>query len=63
MNPGQACSYLLGYKSFVDLRERAKQTLGAKFDIKAWHDGVLGIGRVPLEILEARGDAWAKAQA
>lgn len=62
VNPGQACSYLLGYKSFVDLRARAQQTLGAKFDIKAWHDAVLGIGRVPLEILEARGDAWARAQ-
>lgn len=63
VNPGQACSYLLGYKSFVDLRGRAQKTLGDKFDIKAWHDGVLGIGRVPLEILEARGDAWAKARA
>ena len=63
VNPGQACSYLLGYKSFVDLRGRAQAALGAKFDIKQWHDAVLGIGRVPLEILEARGDAWAKARA
>lgn len=62
VNPGQACSYLLGYKSFVDLRSRAQKTLGTKFDIREWHDAVLGIGRVPLEILEARGDAWAKAR-
>lgn len=62
VNPGQACSYLLGYKSFVDLREGAKTMLGARFDIREWHDAVLGIGRVPLEILEARGRAWAVAQ-
>ena len=62
VNPGQACSYLLGYKSFVDLRGRAQRTLGARFDMRDWHDAVLGIGRVPLEILEARGDAWAKAR-
>lgn len=63
VNPGQACSYLLGYRSFVDLRTRAQATLGARFDIKDWHEAVLGIGRVPLELLEARGDAWAKARA
>ncbi|MES2754629.1 MAG: DUF885 family protein [Pseudomonadota bacterium] len=62
VNPGQACSYLLGYKSFVDLRGKAQAALGSKFDIKAWHDAVLGIGRVPLEILEARGTAWVKTQ-
>lgn len=58
VNPGQACSYLLGYKSFVDLRAEAQAKLGGRFAIKDFHAVVLGIGRVPLEILEARTRAW-----
>lgn len=57
-SPGQACSYKLGHSVFVDLREKAKAKLGPKFDIKAYHDAVLGTGRVPLDILKAHGEAW-----
>ncbi len=57
-NPGQACSYKLGHASFVKLRDKAQATLGAKYDIKDFHEAVLGCGRVPLEILEQVGNDW-----
>jgi uncharacterized protein (DUF885 family) len=56
--PGQACSYKLGHTVFVDLRERAKTALGPKFDIKDYHDAVLGCGRTPLDILKGVGERW-----
>ena len=62
MTPGQACSYKLGHSVFVRLRDKAKAALGPRFDIKAFHDAVLGIGRVPLDILEAEGNRWIAAQ-
>lgn len=60
--PGQACSYKLGHTVFTGLRSDAKAKLGARFDLKAWHDAVLGCGRVPLEVLQGVGDAWTRAQ-
>ncbi len=57
-NPGQACSYKLGHTVFTGLREKAKAAMGAKFDIKGFHDAVLGCGRVPLDILQKVGDDW-----
>lgn len=60
--PGQACSYKLGHSAFVELRDKAKAKLGPKFDIKAYHDDVLAIGRVPLDILRAHGETWIAAQ-
>jgi len=60
--PGQACSYKLGHSVFVRLRDKAKAALGARFDIKAFHDAVLGTGRVPLDILEAEGNRWIAEQ-
>ena len=62
VTPGQACSYKLGHSVFVRLRDKAKAALGPRFDIKAFHDAVLGIGRVPLDILEAEGNRWIAAQ-
>ncbi len=56
--PGQACSYKLGHSTFVGIRDRAKAKLGARFDLKAYHDAVLGPGRVPLEMLQQIGDEW-----
>ena len=56
--PGQACSYKLGHTTIVNLRSRAKAALGAKFDIKDFHEAVLGCGRVPLDILDRVGDDW-----
>ena len=57
-SPGQACSYKLGHTTIVKLRARAKAALGAKFDIKDFHEAVLDCGRVPLDILDQVGDAW-----
>jgi uncharacterized protein (DUF885 family) len=56
--PGQACSYKLGHTVFTDLRSQAKARLGPRFDIKAFHDAVLGYGRTPLDILRQTGERW-----
>jgi uncharacterized protein (DUF885 family) len=58
--PGQALAYKIGQLKFIELRERAKAQLGAKFDIKAFHDEVLGAGALPLDVLEQRIDRWIK---
>ena len=52
--PGQACSYMLGKLTWLRLREKAKAELGAKFDIRAFHDAGLLAGAMPLPVLEAR---------
>ncbi|OYY91274.1 MAG: Tat pathway signal protein [Sphingomonas sp. 28-66-16] len=62
-SPGQACSYKLGHATFVTLRAKAEKALGAKYDIKDFHEAVLGSGRVPLEILEQVGNEWIAARA
>ncbi|MDO7841586.1 DUF885 domain-containing protein [Sphingomonas immobilis] len=62
-NPGQACSYKLGHATFVKLRAAAQAKLGAKYDIKDFHEAVLGCGRVPLEILERVGNEWIASKA
>ncbi|MDF7777617.1 DUF885 family protein [Sphingomonas sp. AOB5] len=58
--PGQACSYKLGHIVWERSREAAKKTLGAKFDIKGFHDTALAAGAVPLSVLEAAMADWAK---
>jgi uncharacterized protein (DUF885 family) len=60
--PGQACSYKLGQLKIRELRERAKEKLGAKFDVKTFHDEVLSGGALPLDVLDARVDRWIQAQ-
>jgi uncharacterized protein (DUF885 family) len=60
--PGQACSYKLGQLKIRELRERAKQQLGAKFDLKTFHDEILSGGALPLDVLDARIDRWIRAQ-
>jgi uncharacterized protein (DUF885 family) len=50
--PGQACSYMLGKLTWLRTREKAKQALGAKFDLKAFHDAGLLSGALPLAVLE-----------
>ena len=62
VQPGQACSYKIGHLKFVELRERAKRELGERFDIRAFHDLVLGNGAVPLAVLEASVDDWIATQ-
>jgi uncharacterized protein (DUF885 family) len=56
--PGQALGYKIGQLTILRLRERAQQELGAAFDVRAFHDEVLGAGALPLEILEQRIAAW-----
>jgi uncharacterized protein (DUF885 family) len=56
--PGQALSYYLGMMEIKADRARAEQALGAKFDLKAFHDAVLGLGSVPLPVLDGRIDRF-----
>jgi uncharacterized protein (DUF885 family) len=56
--PGQALSYKLGELKILELRRRARQQLGARFDIKAFHDQILTGGSMPLEILQQKVDRW-----
>jgi uncharacterized protein (DUF885 family) len=56
--PGQALSYELGYLKIRQLRAKAEKALGAKFDLRHFHDTVLQLGSVPLPVLEKRIDAF-----
>jgi len=60
--PGQALGYKMGSLKITELRERAKKELGDKFDIREFHDQVLGNGALPLDVLEERIGAWIKAK-
>jgi len=60
--PGQALSYKIGEITLRELRVRAEQHLGARFDLRAFHDAVLGLGSVPLGVLEQQVDAWISAR-
>jgi uncharacterized protein (DUF885 family) len=56
--PGQALSYKLGELQIVMLRDRVRERLGARFDIKAFHDQILAGGSMPLQILQGKVDGW-----
>ena len=60
--PAQALSYKLGQLKIRELRERARKELGAKFDIRTFHDEMLNGGTLPLDMLEARTDKWIAQQ-
>jgi len=60
--PAQACSYKIGQLKFRELRERAQRELGAKFDLRAFHDEILNGGSMPLDLLEARTVKWIAEQ-
>ncbi|HEY0943696.1 MAG TPA: DUF885 domain-containing protein [Opitutaceae bacterium] len=60
--PGQALAYKLGELKIKELRADATRELGAKFDVRAFHDEVLRHGAIPLELLERNLRAWMAAQ-
>jgi uncharacterized protein (DUF885 family) len=61
--PGQASSYKVGHARWEAVRAKARTALGAKFDIRKFHDAALLAGGMPLEVLENHIDAWAATQA
>ena len=60
--PGQACSYKLGQLKIRELRARATQQLGPRFNLRTFHDEILSGGSLPLEVLDARVTRWIAAQ-
>jgi len=60
--PGQATAYMIGKLRIVELREQAREALGDKFDIRLFHDTVLGSGPVPLNKLAENIDAMVRVQ-
>ena len=61
-NPGQALAYKIGQLKMLELRREAESRLGDTFDIRAFHDELLGAGALPLDLLESRMDHWISSQ-
>ncbi len=60
--PGQALGYKIGQLEILKLREKAERELGAKFDLRAFHDEVLAAGSTPLEVLDRRIEHWIERE-
>jgi uncharacterized protein (DUF885 family) len=56
--PGQALAYKLGQLEILKLRDEARQKLGSNFELRAFHDEVLGNGALPLDVLDAEVHGW-----
>ena len=60
--PGQALAYKVGQLKILELRRRAQQQLGPRFDVREFHEQVLAGGSLPLDVLEAKIDRWIATQ-
>jgi len=60
-NPAQALSYKIGALTIQRLRDKARTALGRRFDIRLFHEQVLGSGALPLPVLEEKIDRWIAA--
>jgi uncharacterized protein (DUF885 family) len=60
--PGQALAYKMGQLEILKLRELAKNELGTRFDIRAFHDEILNGGALPLDVMDTRVTAWIATQ-
>jgi uncharacterized protein (DUF885 family) len=58
--PGQACSFMVGATEIRAARERARQKMGGRFDVRLYHDLVLRSGPVPIDVLHSAVDQWSK---
>ncbi len=61
VNPGQACAYMIGQLKLLELRDKARDTLGAKFKPQAFHDVVLKTGTAPLDMVATEVDRYIRA--
>ena len=59
--PGQALGYKIGQLKIIELRERARQALGERFDLRRFHMAALDHGALPLNVLEQLSDEWIAA--
>jgi uncharacterized protein (DUF885 family) len=60
--PGQATGYKIGMMKMLELRKRAEDRLGARFDIRGFHDQILGRAQMPLDVLDRRINRWIAEQ-
>ncbi len=60
--PGQALAYKIGQLKILELRAKAEQALGQRFNVRRFHDALLGGGALPLEVLETRMNRWLTAE-
>ncbi len=62
VNPGQALGYKIGMMKILELRAGAREALGDRFDIREFHDVVIGRGPMPLPVLEQQVEQWVESR-